>query len=111
MILHQTLFRHLTEKGGHFLLSQLCRALRPLIEGSRMIPVVAHPVFHHLFKFLDGAWGFMGWMGGILSVMVVMVGVGMGMVIEFLVHWHLLLECGHELAIACRRVFNPKGVD
>jgi hypothetical protein len=53
----------------------------------------------------------MGWMGGILSVMVVMVGVGMGMVIVFLVHWHLLLQCGHELAIACCRVFNLKGVD
>jgi hypothetical protein len=103
------LFCRLIEKRSHFLLSHLSRALRPLIEGSRVIPVVAHPVFHHLFKFLDGAWGFMGRMRGFLSVMVVLVGVSM--VIVFLVHWRLLPKFGHELAIACCRVFNPKGVD
>jgi len=48
-------------------------------------------------------------MRGFLSVMVVMVG--LRMVIVFLVHWHLIVKLGHELAIACCRVFNPKGVD
>jgi hypothetical protein len=109
MILRQTLFRRLIENRSHFLLSHLPRALCPFIEGSCVILVVAHPVFHHYFEFLDGARGFTGWMGRFLSMMVVMVGVGM--VIVFLVHWHLLSKCGHELAIACYRVFHPEGVD